>query len=78
MYDRSVNHLLPGKSISFVIEKTCERLGKLIRDLIKMMNDRIYSNGVAQKDLASDEDNLMAIPCFYHALDKISKKFDDA
>ena len=42
-----------------------------------MMNDRVSSNDVAQKDLASNEDNLMAIPCFYHALDKISKKFDD-
>ena len=40
------------------------------------MADRVSANGVAQKDLVSNGDNLMAVPCFSHTLDKVGKKFD--
>ena len=72
----SINHHLSGLNISFVIEKACERLGKLRSDLIAMMADRVSANGVAQKDLVSTGESLMAIPCFSHTLDKIGNKFD--
>ena len=62
--------------MSFVIEKACQRLGKLRSDLIAMMVDRVSANGVVQKDLVSNGGNLMDVPCFSHTFDKIGKKND--
>lgn len=70
----SINHHLSGLNMSFIIEKACDRLGKLISDLITIMADGVFANGIAQKDLVSNGDNLMTVPCFSHTLDKIGKK----
>ena len=60
----SIDHHLSGLNMSFVIEKACQRLGKLKSDLIAMMADIVSANGVVQKDLVSNGEPPHLLPPF--------------
>ena len=70
----STNHHLKGLNMSFIIEKSLDRLSNSRKHLIAMSADRVSANNVAYEDSVSQELKLMIIGCFSHTLDKVGKK----